>query len=196
MRHGTAAALLALLAAPPLARAAPPEGGAPAPPWSSLGVAASYGGAIRDSAFWQGPGVVLAADEPRWLADPGLWVEGRWVFPQASNPAGNVMQTISARAGVDARLSALVRLGVGGGFDRESMELTFHPLPAGLLNTPDMIPANWRPAVRLFGRLASRSWRGFSASATLFLDAVHSADPQNTFRAGVTVEGWWRSSGD
>ncbi|HVU49990.1 MAG TPA: hypothetical protein VHL80_04855, partial [Polyangia bacterium] len=168
-----------------------------APLWSSLSFGATYGGAIRSGALWHGPGVIVALDEPRWLADPELWVEGRWVLPQTWNQPGDVVQTISMRAGVSARLSTYLRLGVGGGADREAEEITTVPMVDPRVPTmTTRIPANWRPAGRLFGRVVSRSWRGFAASATLYAEAVHAADPQNTFRAGITVEGWWRSSGD
>ena len=162
---------------------------------SSLALAATYGGAIRGGALWHGPGVILAVDEPRWLADPDLWLEGRWVFAHTWDQPDNLVQTISARAGVSARLSAHVRLGVGGGFDRESMSFTTVPMNLPRFAMPTF-PPEWQPAARVFVRLGSGSWRGFAASATAFGDAVHSPDPSNTFRAGITVEGWWRSSGN
>jgi hypothetical protein len=196
------AASLALVAGPSLAVGAPaaPEPGVsrPEPPlWSSLSVAASYGGAVRSHALWDGPGLILAVDEPRWVADPEVWVEGRWVLPQAWDQPSNVVRTISARAGVSARVSSLGRLGVGMGFDRESINITTVTMDpnAGQLSSTRLAP-NYQPAARVFGRLVSLSWHGFAASATLFLDAVHSPDPQNTFRGGVSVEGWWRSRGN
>jgi hypothetical protein len=201
VRSSLACVVAAALVAPAVvARAAAPgppvDATRPQPPfWSSLSLAATYGGAIRSGALWHGPGVILAVDEPRWLADPDVWLEARRVFPQGWEQPTNIVQTISARAGVSARLSAHVRLGVGGGVDREAMSFTAFPKTAPRFAMQVMAP-DWQPAARVFARLLSGSWRGFAASATAFADAVHAPDPQNTFRAGFTVEGWWRSGGD
>lgn len=166
------------------------------PLWSSLAVAASYGGAVRGGTFWHGPGVILAVDEPRWLADPDVWLDARWVFPQASDQPNNFAQTISARAGVSGRVSAHARLGLGFGVDREVTSMSSTRVSIDPRLAPMHFPPNWQPAARVFGRLFSGAWHGFAASATVFADAVHSPDPQNTFRAGLTIEGWWRSRGD
>jgi hypothetical protein len=185
-----------------LAASAVPEPGAPRPEpplWSSLAVAASYGGAVRSHALWDGPGLILAVDEPRWVADPEAWIEGRWVLPQAWDQPSNVVHTISVRSGVSGRVSSFARLGVGFGFDRESTDIADMNIPPRdprAVMSSTLLAPNYQPAARVFGRLVSLSWRGFAASATVFLDAVHSPDPGNTFRGGVTIEGWWRSRGN
>ena len=178
--------------------AAAPETPAAEPPlWSSLAVAASYGGSVHNGSLWHGPGLILAIDEPRWLADPEVFVEARWVLPQESDNLSTHVQTIAARAGVSARVSAHVRLGLGLGVDRESMRFS-NILPVangmGVMSSTTVAP-DWQPAARVFGRVSSRSWRGFAASATLFFEAVHSPDPQNALRGGLSIEGWWRTRG-
>jgi hypothetical protein len=173
----------------------------PAPPptaerplGAALAIGATYGGTIRGGAFWDGPGVSLAVDEPSWYDDPELWMELRYVFPRAFDAPSNVVETFAGRAGVSMRWLEHLRVGIGVGVDRESLSFTTvaNMGPGGPTSTTTVAP-NWQPAARAFARVVSRSWRGFSLSATLLLDAVHSPDPVNTLRPGLTVEGWWRS---
>jgi hypothetical protein len=192
------AAFVALLAAAPAAggEAASADTSPPAAPapWASLGVAASYGGSVRSGVIWDGPGLVLAADEPSWPEDPELSLELRYVFPHAWDGPNNVIETISGRAGISVRWWGPLRLGLGAGLDREAGRATqVGPNMMGGAASLTSTSLEWRPAARAFVRVASRSWRGFSVGATLFLDTVSTSDPQDRFRGGFSVEAWWRS---
>ena len=142
---------------------------------------------------WQGPALLMAVER----APPGgselleaTSLTGRYLLPHASNGPGDTMQTIAGRAGVSLRASPAVRLGLGVGVDRE--EATYQLLSPGAGALASRY-TNWQEAARVFARVSTRWWKGFSLSETLLLDAVHSPDLQNTFRIGLAFEGWWRS---
>jgi hypothetical protein len=179
-------------AAPPPSAATPTAIRTPASsgPSSSLAIGASYGGTYHLGSVWQGPSLLMAVREPTWPREPEVWLDLRYVLPHSFDTGGDTTQTIAGRAGVSLRAWPYVRLGLGVGVDRERS--TFELLSPGAGAIPSRY-TSWQPAARVFTRVSTRSWKGFSLSETLFLDAVHSPDPQNTFRAGLTFEAWWRS---
>jgi hypothetical protein len=177
----------------PTPPASPPPAAEP-PLGAAVAVGATYGGTFHNGAFWDGPGVSLSVDEPSWHDDPELWLDLRYLFPRGFDPPSNVFRTIAGRAGVSVRWWAHLRLGVGVGVDRDAGSFTTVSgmAPGGPTSTTS-VGSNWQPAARAFARVVSRSWHGFSLGVTLLLDAVHSPDPVNTLRPGLTVEAWWRS---
>jgi hypothetical protein len=145
------------------------------PDWSRIVVGVNYGGQIYTHMLWDGPAVSLSLAGSSWQDDPELWVELRYVLAKGFNDSS--IQTSSGRAGLSVKWWRLQRIGLGLGADRD---LWAWP---NLTNTP-----NWRPAARAFTTIVSPSWKGISVGATVFLDAVHSADPGDTLRPGFSLE--------
>jgi hypothetical protein len=149
------------------------------PWWSALEVGGSYGGPIRSSKLWSGPGVSLALVGSAFREDPELWLDLRYVLPNDFPSPGDRVQTTSLRGGGSIGWVPHVRLGLGLGADRDVLYYDSN--------------VDWQPAARAFARFDTPYWHGVAAGVTAFLDAVHSPDPTNTLRPGLALELRWRS---
>jgi hypothetical protein len=194
---------------PPLAVAPPPA----QPPSAALRfrLAGFYQATSVGSGLFHGPGVIATLSDRGRLRDPEIWLTAGYDIPGefGNQIASLLIDALWMRAGLSLRLTDTIRLGAGGGFDRQTTRLVYL---AGAGNGYVDRSVNYIAAGRLFARIGPTSLAGIDVSLTAFLDVAGSTERDayvgssttanaivsftlyrsNVLRPGFALELWWR----
>jgi len=160
-------AVVATPPSPPPPTAAP---AAPAAPELRFRVGAFYEVQSSGGGLFHGPGLILTLSDSGRAHDPEVWLTGGYEVPGefGNQLASLTISALWARAGLSIRLNDAVRLGLGGGVDRQTTRLVYIASPAvsSLSSTNDHLV----PVGRLLVRAGPTRLAGVDISLTVFLD--------------------------
>jgi len=188
----------------------PPPSPAPvAAPELRFRVGAFYEVQSSGSGTFQGPGLIATLSDSGRAHDPEVWLAGGYEVPGefGNQLASLTISALWARAGLSIRLNEAVRLGLGGGIDRQTTHLVY--IASAAVSSSSSSDDRLVPVGRLLVRAGPTRLAGVDVSLTAFLDVspAHQVDiylntadtplvattlyQSNVVRPGFSLDLWW-----
>jgi len=213
LSRADAAAASGLIVVTPAAAPAPAP--APAPPAAAVPIpavrfrlGAFYEVQSSGGGMFQGPGLIATVSDSGRPHDPELWLAGGYQVPgdYGNQLAALTISALWARTGLSIRLKDAVRLGLGGGVDRQTTRLVY--IVGGTPGYPD-VDERTVPVARVLVRAGPTRLAGIDVSLTAVLDVspAHRVDiyvnptvdnqiiatlyRSNVVRPGFSLDLWW-----